>query len=76
MTATLEGTRRFVSIGLAAEMAGCSPQAIRDMELRREIPPAARVEGMDRRLYSLEDVALIRQARETRRLATDAPPAA
>ncbi len=59
--------RRFVSIGVAATLAGCSPQTLRDMETRGEIPPAARVEGLGRRFYSLDDVEVIHQAREARK---------
>ncbi len=60
MTATIDETRRFVSIGRVAELVGRSATTLRDLEARGVLPAAARVEGLDRRLYSLADVALIR----------------
>ncbi len=75
MSVTPTTDRRFVSIGVAAERAGCSPQTLRDMEIRGEVPPAARVEGLGRRMYSLDDVEVIRQARAARK-AGIAPPVA
>ncbi len=66
MVATAEPTRRFVSIGVAARSVGVSPQTLRDWEARALIPPAARLEGMDRRLYSIADVEAIRQIRQVR----------
>jgi DNA-binding transcriptional MerR regulator len=68
--------RRFVSIGVAAELAGCSPQTLRDMELRGEVPAAARIEGLGRRFYSLDDVEVIRQVREARKSGSRLSPAA
>jgi len=68
--------RRFVSIGVAAALAGCSPQTLRDMEIRGEIPPAARVEGLGRRFYSLDNVEVIRQTREARKSGSSLLPAA
>ena len=75
MAATVEATRRYVSIGVAAGMAGCSPQALRDMEKRGEIPPAARVEGLGRRFYDIAEVERIRGIRRERapRLAHSPP---
>ena len=73
MAATLEATRRLVSIGVAAGMVGCSPQTLRDMEHRGEIPPAARVEGLGRRFYDIAEVEQIRRTREERKVVATAP---
>jgi DNA-binding transcriptional MerR regulator len=70
MIETPTADRHFVSIGVAAERAGCSPQAVRNMELRGEVPPAARVEGLGRRLYTMADVERIRQVRAARKSGT------
>ncbi len=71
MVATAEPARRFVSIGVAARSVGVSPQTLRDWETRELIPRAARLEGLDRRLYSLDDVEAIRQVREAQRRQRD-----
>ncbi len=76
MIATPTTGRRFVSIGVAAALAGCSPQTLRDMEIRGDIPTAARVEGLGRRFYSLDDVEVIRLAREARKSGSSLLPAA
>ncbi len=76
MNATPTADRHLVSIGVAAERAGCSPQAVRNMERRGEVPPAARVEGLGRRLYSLADVERIREVRAARKAGHAPPPAA
>ena len=76
MTATLEPTRRLVSIGVVAAQVGCSTQTLRDMETRGDIPPAARVEGTGRRFYTPEEMETIRKVREARKAAADAPDAA
>jgi len=73
MAATREATRRLVSIGVAAGLVGCSPQTLRDMEQRGEIPPAARVEGLGRRFYDLAAVEQIRRTREARKARADMP---
>ena len=63
MTATIDDTaRRFVSIGKVAALVGLSPTRLRELEAAGVLPKAARLEGMDRRLYSLDDVATIRAA--------------
>ncbi len=75
MIATPATDRCFVSIGVAAARVGCSPQTLRDMEIRGEVPPATRVEGLGRRLYSLDDVEVIRQARAARKAGIVSPVA-
>ncbi len=61
MTATIDDTaRRFVSIGTVARMVGKSPTTLRELEAAGILPPAARVEGLGRRVYSPSDVATIR----------------
>ncbi len=76
MTATIDDTtRRFVSIGTVARLVGKSPTTLRELESRGVLPAAARVEGLDRRLYSLADVEVIRAAlaeRDAARLARGA----
>lgn len=67
MVATPTTGRRFVSISVAAALAGCSPQTLRDMEIRGDIPTAARVEGLGRRLYTMADVERIREVRAARK---------
>lgn len=69
-------TRRLVSIGRAAQMIGCSPQTLRHMEQRGAIPSASRIEGLGRRFYSLDDVEVIRLAREARKSESHLSPAA
>ncbi len=59
--------RQLVSIGRAAELVGCSPQTLRHMEQRGEIPPATRIEGMGRRFYDRAEVEVIRQVRAARK---------
>ncbi len=63
MAATIDDTaRRFVSIGTVARMVGKSPTTLRELEAAGILPPATRLEGLDRRLYSLGDVEIIRAA--------------
>ena len=77
MTATTEDTtRRFVSIGRAAELVGRSRSTLRELEARGVLPTAARVEGLDRRLYSLADVEVIRATLAERDAARRAASAA
>lgn len=59
--------RHLVSIGRAAELVGCSPQTLRHMEQRGEIPPATRIEGIGRRFYDRAEVEVIREARAARK---------
>jgi len=67
MAMTLTNDRQLVSIGRAAELVGCSTQTLRNMERQGATPPAARVEGEGRRLYTLVDVERIRQVRAARK---------
>ncbi len=63
MTATCDtDARRFISIGRVAALVGLSPTRLRELEAAGVLPKAARLEGMDRRLYSLEDLEAIRAA--------------
>ncbi|MDP9371681.1 MAG: MerR family transcriptional regulator [Chloroflexota bacterium] len=57
-----DAARRFLSIGAVGRLVGLSPTRLRELEAAGVIPKAARLEGMDRRLYSGEDVATIRAA--------------
>lgn len=68
--------RHLVSIGRAAELIGCSPQTLRHMEQRGAIPSASRIEGLGRRFYSLDDVEVIRLARESRKSGSSLSPMA
>ncbi len=56
---------RLFSIGTAARMVKRSPATLRKLEARGVITPA-RLEGQDRRLYTLADVEIIRAALVTR----------
>jgi DNA-binding transcriptional MerR regulator len=60
--------RQLFSIGAVCRMKGveCSPTTLREMEADGLIPPPARVEGFNLRLYSPEDVEAIRRARAAR----------
>ncbi len=63
MTAVVDdAARRFLSIGAVGRLVGLSPTRLRELEAAGVIPKAARLEGLDRRLYSLQDVAIIRAA--------------
>ncbi len=64
MTATIDtDTRRFISIGRVAALVGLSPTRLRELEAAGVLPKAARLEGTDRRLYSVpEDLEAIRAA--------------
>lgn len=75
MAEALMNDRRLVSIGVAATLIGCGAQTLRDAESRGEIPPAMRIEGLGRRLYTMADVERIRQVRAARK-AGSAPPVA
>jgi DNA-binding transcriptional MerR regulator len=59
--------RQFVSIGGLAARLGVSTSAIRKWECQGIIPAAARLEGSDRRVYSLADLEAIRERVEARR---------
>ena len=59
--------RQFVSIGGAAARLGVSPSAIRKWEGQGVIPAAARLDGSDRRIYSLDDLEEIRSRVDARR---------
>lgn len=61
MVATLDRAPRWFTIGAVAEQVGRSPSTIRKLERAGVVMPL-RVEGQDRRLYTLEDVATIRAA--------------
>lgn len=61
MNATM-GSRRLLSIGAVARIAGVSPTTLRRME-RAGIVTPARLEGFDQRLYSADDVKAIVAAR-------------
>ena len=64
------------SIGGVAARFGVSPSAVRRWEAIGLIPPAARAEGSDRRVYLAEDVEAIRERVESRRRKQreEAPP--
>ncbi len=63
MTATCDtDAQRLISIGMVGRAVGLRPTRLRELEAAGVIPKAARLEGMDRRLYSAEDVATIRAA--------------
>ncbi len=55
-----DAARRFLSIGAVGRLVGLSPSRLRELEAAGVIPKAARLEGMDRRLYSPSDVTTIR----------------
>ncbi len=65
MVATLDRAPRWLSIGAVAEQVGRSPSTIRKLEQAGVVTPL-RVEGQDRRLYTLADVETIRAALATR----------
>lgn len=52
---------QFLSIGEVVKLVGKSATTIRKLEARGIVTPA-RLQGQDRRLYSVDDVATIRQA--------------
>ncbi len=64
MTAIVDtGARRFISIGALSQLVGLSPTRLRELEAAGVLPKAARLEGTDRRLYSVpEDLEAIRAA--------------
>jgi len=57
---------RLVSIGTVADRLGVSASAIRGWEARGLIPRAIRVEGLDRRVYSADDLEAIGRVARTR----------
>ena len=59
--------RQFVSIGGLARRLGVSPSCVRKWEGQGLIPAAARLEGNDRRVYSVADLEVIRERVEARR---------
>jgi len=59
--------RQYISIGGVATRLSVSPSLIRKLENHGVIPPAARLEGSDRRVYQVADVDAIRQVIEARR---------
>lgn len=63
--------------GLAARL-GCSISGLKKWERLGVIPPAARVEGSDRRVWRVDDLAAIRERLEQRQAARqrDRVPAA
>ncbi|MDP9470570.1 MAG: MerR family transcriptional regulator [Chloroflexota bacterium] len=64
-----QATEKFLSIGGAARLLGVSPSGLRKWELTGVIPPAARLDGSDRRLYRLDDLEVIRQRVSEKRAA-------
>jgi len=65
-------TPRFLSIGGVAEALGVSTSALRLWETTGVTPPAARLTGSDRRVYSLADLDRLRPIAEERRRAKTA----
>jgi len=57
---------RLVSIGTVAERLGVSASAIRGWEARGLIPRAIRIEGLDRRVYSTDDLEAIGKVARSR----------
>lgn len=68
MVATVE-RMDLLSIGAAAQRLGISASLLRRMEDQGLVPPAMRLIGSDRRVYSATQVEEIRRIREARRLA-------
>ena len=60
----------LLSIGAVAQLLNVSPSLIRKWERAGVIPPAPRLVGSERRVYSPRDVEAIRSARAARRLET------
>lgn len=68
---------QVMSIGQAARELGVSPSLVRKLEQIGAAPPAQRIAGLDRRLYSIEDVEQLRRVIADRRArATQAEPVA
>jgi len=68
MVATAED-RQLFSTGEAARRLGISQSLLLRYEKEGRIPPAHRVIGSDRRLYSAEDLETIRAIRAAKRVA-------
>ena len=66
---------QFLETGLVARELAVSVEAVRDWERRGVIAPPIRTAG-GRRLFTREAVEAMRQAREARKRADDAPSAA
>lgn len=68
MVTVLAPAKRFLSVGTVARMVGCSPTTLREMESRGLLPfVPARLDGVETRLYTPEDVVAIKAAREALR---------
>ncbi len=66
-TSRQEPAPRFLSVGGAAAALGVSPATLRVWERRGVTPPAARLGGSDRRVYSALDLEALRTVAEDRR---------
>ena len=60
-------TEQWYSIGGAAQLLDVSLSLIRKLERSGLIPPAPRLAGSDRRVYSRTDIEAIKAAREAAR---------
>ncbi len=60
-------TEQRYSIGGAAKLLQVSPSLLRKLELQGIIPPAPRLAGSDRRVYTRTDIEAIKAAREAAR---------
>ncbi len=58
-----------ISIGGVAKEMGVTPTAVRKWEAAGVIPPAIRIEPGSRRVYAINDLAVIRERVEAKRAA-------
>jgi DNA-binding transcriptional MerR regulator len=66
---------QFVGIGVVADQLGVSASSLRKWERQGRIPTASRIAGQDRRIYRLDDLAVIRQRMSEMRAAGRQPGA-
>ena len=64
---------QVMSIGQAARELGVSPSLMRKLEILGVAPPAQRIAGLDRRLYSAQAVEELRKIIAERRERTTQP---